>query len=65
MVALAYPELQPLHRWLEVEFHPLQLHKQVSPSLEFIGNNEHVKEYMPALEDIVITRIVKQVIYFS
>ncbi|XP_046545419.1 eukaryotic translation initiation factor 3 subunit A-like [Haliotis rubra] len=56
-----HPELQNLYRYLEVDFHPLSLVQRVTPCLEFIGKTEELSCYNPALEDIVITRVLKQV----
>ncbi|XP_048249669.1 eukaryotic translation initiation factor 3 subunit A-like [Haliotis rufescens] len=56
-----HPELQNLYRHLEIDFHPLSLVQRVTPSLEFIGKTEELSCYNPALEDIVITRVLKQV----
>ena len=55
------PELQNLYRWLEVDFHPLKLSSRVAPSMEFIRKKDDLAEYAPALEDITIVRLVKQV----
>ncbi|XP_041371282.1 eukaryotic translation initiation factor 3 subunit A-like isoform X3 [Gigantopelta aegis] len=55
------PELQNLYKWLEVEFHPLRLVARVTPSIEFITKSEDLSCYVPAIEDIIITRVLKQV----
>ena len=55
------PELQNLYHWLEVEFHPLKLSSRVMSSLEYIKKRDDLVEYVPALEDITIVRLVKQV----
>ena len=56
-----HPELQNLYRWLEVEFHPLKLSSRVASSLEFIEKNKDLNQYVPALQDITIMRLLKQV----
>ena len=53
--------MQNLFRWLEVEFHPLKLSMRVSSSLEFIEQNEDLAQYVGALQDITVTRLIKQV----
>ncbi|CAG2202678.1 EIF3A [Mytilus edulis] len=55
------PELQNLYQWLEVEFHPLKLHERVKSSMEFINQNDDLNQYLNSLEEIVITRVLKQV----
>ncbi|ESO99059.1 hypothetical protein LOTGIDRAFT_142293 [Lottia gigantea] len=56
-----YPELRSLYQWLEVDFHPLSLYKRVTAPLDTIAKNDELSQYEPALEDIVITRVLKQV----
>jgi len=56
-----YPELINLYQWLEVEFHPLKLSGRLSTALEFIAKKEELARYVPALQDITIIRVVKQV----
>nr|KAG5699054.1 hypothetical protein BaRGS_025448 [Batillaria attramentaria] len=55
------PELQNLYRYLEVEFHPLQLYPKVEPIIQFISGSEDLSLYVPLLEEIIITRVLKQV----
>ncbi|KAL5016137.1 hypothetical protein ScPMuIL_005726 [Solemya velum] len=55
------PELQNLYRWLEEEFHPLHLYSRVRSSIDFITNSDDLSQYIPAMENILITRILKQV----
>lgn len=62
IVQCVYPELQNLYHWLEVEFNPLKLAARIQVSLEFISKKEELVQYTPALQDITIMRIVKQVI---
>ncbi|KAH9508602.1 Eukaryotic translation initiation factor 3 subunit A [Bulinus truncatus] len=60
-IQFAYPELQNMYQYLEVEFHPLSLYKKVKPIVDFIEQNEDLVQYVPQLEDIIITRVLKQV----
>ncbi|KAH9508590.1 Eukaryotic translation initiation factor 3 subunit A [Bulinus truncatus] len=60
-IQFAYPELQNMYQYLEVEFHPLSLYKKVKPIVDFIEQNEDLAQYVPQLEDIIITRVLKQV----
>ena len=57
------PELRDLYRWLEVEFHPLELSARVTKCLEHISQKEELAQYIPALQSVVITRLLKQVQY--
>jgi len=61
VVQFVYPELQNLYQWLEVEFHPLKLASRVQSSLEFIAKKDELAAYIPALQDIAIMRVIKQV----
>lgn len=56
-----YPELKNLYNILEVDFHPLKLYEKIKPSMEFIMANDDLMQYVPALEDIIVTRVLKQV----
>ncbi|CAH1784638.1 unnamed protein product [Owenia fusiformis] len=55
------PQLSNLYRWLEVEFHPLKLSSRVANSLEFIEKNPDLSQYTTAIQEITITRLLKQV----
>jgi hypothetical protein len=61
VVQFVNPELHNLYKWLEVEFHPLKLAQRISSSLEYIEKNEELVQFIPALQDITIMRILKQV----
>lgn len=61
VIQFVFPDLQNLYRWMEVEFHPLKLSHRISPSIEYINNQSDLKQYVPALQDIIITRVLKQV----
>ncbi len=56
-----YPELSNLYKWVEVEFHPLKLASRVQGSLEFLATKDELQQYVSALQDITITRLLKQV----
>jgi translation initiation factor 3 subunit A len=58
-----YPELKNLFNILEVDFHPLKLYENVKPCMDFIAQNDDLAQYVPALEDIIVTRILKQVTF--
>lgn len=61
VIQFVFPDLQNLYRWMEVEFHPLKLSHRISPCIEYINNQSDLKQYVPALQDIIITRVLKQV----
>ena len=61
IIQYVHPEIQNLYNYLEMEFHPLKLYDSVKSSIEFISNNEELSQYIPALEEIIITRVLKQV----
>ena len=60
-IQFAHADLQSLYQFLEADFHPLSLYKKVKPVIEFIQQNEDLSQYVPQLEDIIITRVLKQV----
>ena len=65
VVALATPQLQELHLWLEEEFNPLQLCIKVNSIVENIKIEESstgLVQYIPALQDVTLIRLIRQVI---
>lgn len=65
ITSYVYPELKNLYNILEVDFHPLKLYEMIKPCMEFIGQNDDLAQYVPALEDIIVTRVLKQVTTFE
>merc|ERR1712141_631826 len=65
VVSVATEPLQDLHKWLEVEFHPLSLCKRVEATLKVIEDDDDEKsqlqQYLPALREITLVRLLKQV----
>lgn len=64
VVATAMPQLQQLYQYLEVEFDPLHLCRKVKTILTFMGEVEetsYLSQYIQALEEITLTRLVKQI----
>jgi translation initiation factor 3 subunit A len=66
VVQHVFPEVKDLYKWLEVEFHPLKLSERVTKCLDFIESkpdlkSENYAQYVPALKEILVTRLVKQV----
>jgi len=60
-IPFVQPELQQLYQHLEVEFQPLSLYKKVKPIIEVIQQNDDLSQYVKHLEDIIVTRVLKQV----
>ena len=56
-----YPELGKLFQILEVDFQPLKMSSNVAPSFQFLENNELLSVYLTTLQDVAITKILKQV----
>jgi len=64
VVQAATQPLQDLHRWLEVDFHPLKLCRRVQDTLKVIEESEEkavLAQYMQPLRDITLVRLLKQV----
>ena len=57
VVSAATEPLQDLHKWLEVEFHPLLLCKRVEATLKLIEEDDEksqLQQYLPALREITL-----------
>jgi len=64
VVSTAMPQLQQLYQYLEVEFDPLHLCnkvKSILTSMVDVEETSYLNQYIPALEEITLTRLVKQV----
>lgn len=63
VVNLASPQLQDLYNWLEVDFHPLMLCSRVQTVIESLQAEENstLAQYVPALQDVTLVRLVRQV----
>lgn len=60
----AYPPLQDLYRYLEIDFHPLAICERVQGVIQFIEKCEDcsdIKNYVGALKNIAILRLLKGV----
>ena len=62
VVSAATEPLQDLHKWLEIEFHPLLLCKRVEVTLKAIEDENDEKsqlqQYLPALREITLVKII-------
>ncbi len=61
MVEHASPEIRQLYNYLEVEFDPLLLSQRVVPILEGLRENTELCQYVDALQEITLVRLIKQV----
>lgn len=63
VVNLAAPQFQSLHKWLEVDFSPLKLCKNVQNVIDFINQdpNNPLIQYIEALQDVTLVRLVRQI----
>lgn len=57
----AMPEIKSLYQWLEVDFHPLKLCKNVAGITEFLSGNEELKTYVNPLQDIAVAKLLNQI----
>jgi hypothetical protein len=57
------PQFQSLHKWLEVDYNPLNLCTNVQNIIEFIRADEKnpLMQYIDALQDVTLVRLVRQV----
>ncbi|ORY63435.1 uncharacterized protein BCR38DRAFT_436831 [Pseudomassariella vexata] len=56
----ARPEIRDLYNILEVDFHPLSIVKKISPILTKIGDDPQMKQYIPPLQQVILTRLFQQ-----
>uniref|UniRef100_V5GT97 Eukaryotic translation initiation factor 3 subunit A n=1 Tax=Anoplophora glabripennis TaxID=217634 RepID=V5GT97_ANOGL len=63
VINLASPQLQDLYNWLEVEFHPLLLCNRVHDVIVSLQSEENspLQQYIPALQDVTLVRLVRQI----
>lgn len=60
---LALPQFQNLHKWLEVDYNPLNLCSNVQSVIDQIRADEEnpLMQYIEALQDVTLVRLVRQV----
>ena len=61
VVPCVFGELQELYRWLEEDFHPLKLSQRIASPIAFMSEKKDLKQYVDAIHDITIMRLIKQV----
>lgn len=57
----ASPEIRQLYYYLEVEFDPLLLSGRVAPILDGLRADTELGQYVDALQEITLVRLIKQV----
>ncbi|XP_028403278.1 eukaryotic translation initiation factor 3 subunit A-like [Dendronephthya gigantea] len=57
----AMPEIKNLYQWLEVDFNPLELCKDVEGVTNILSENEELSTYVKPLQDITIVKLLNQV----
>jgi translation initiation factor 3 subunit A len=53
-------KVKDLYKLLEVEFHPLNIGKQISPILESLSGNAELSKYVEPLHQVILTRVLQQ-----
>jgi hypothetical protein len=48
---------------MEKKFNPLQLCQSVKPKLDFLAEHPSLKQYAKPLQDLLIIRLLQQVIF--
>ena len=67
IISLTVTELQNLYEWLEVDFDPLSLCERITTVIEYLklDENSSLQQYIPALQDVALMRLVRQVAQVS
>lgn len=64
IIQCAPSQLQELYRWLEIEFHPLQLCANVQKSFDFLNRWDEcpdLRQYIPCIQNITTVRLIKKI----
>ena len=56
------PEIKNLYQWLEEDFDPLKLCKDVESVTKILSENEELNTYVKPLQDIAVVKLLNQVI---
>lgn len=62
IVNQAYPPVKLLYHTLETDYNPLKLSELVKNQLEFLESKPELMDYVESIQDMSITRLIKQVI---
>jgi len=60
VIAAVGPEMANLYKTMEVTFDPLNVCKNVEKQLVWVSEQEDLQQYIPALQRMSITRLIKQ-----
>ena len=55
------PEIKNLYQWLEEDFDPLKLCKDVEGVTNILNENEDLNTYVKPLQDIAVVKLLNQV----
>lgn len=55
------PDIKNLYQWLEEDFNPLKLCKDVEGVTNVLNENEDLKTYIKPLQDIAVMKLLNQV----
>ena len=61
MLDYASPEIKNLYQWLEEDFDPLKLCKDVETVTNILSENEEMSTYVQPLQDIAVVKLLNQV----
>ena len=61
VVQQAYPAVRQLYQTLEVDYNPLKLSERVKLQLDFLQTKDELLDYVSAIQEMSITRLIKQV----
>ena len=61
VIAAVVPELQNLYKLMEVTFDPLELCPAMKQQLVWVSEQSDLEQYVPALQEMTVTRLIKQV----
>ena len=61
VIDYAMPEIKNLYQWLEEDFDPLKLCKDVEGVTNILNENEDLNTYVKPLQDIAVVKLLNQV----
>ena len=61
VIDYAMPEIKNLYQWLEEDFDPLKLCKDVESVTNILSENEEMNTYVQPLQDIAVVKLLNQV----
>ena len=61
IIQQSFPSVRQLYYTLEIDYQPLKLSDHVKTNLEFLKTRPELCDYIPSIQDISVTRLIKQV----